>query len=74
MSRPSVLTIPTTVRILRTQANALKVKFPDLTIGALVRVLLTLFLNGQIPLAHRLALKEMNRAQEALKTNPKIAA
>jgi hypothetical protein len=73
MPSQSALTVAVTVRLFRPQVEALKAKFPDLTTGSLIRSLLTLFLDGQIPVAHTLALREMDRAEEALKRNSKVA-
>ena len=76
MTRSNGLTIPVTVRILRTQIDALKVKFPTLTIGALIRSLLSLYLDGAIPSAYELTLREMDRVEEAQKsgTGQKVVA
>ena len=69
MSRlPSLCTV-TTVRIFTAQAQALKAEYPDLSVSALVRVLLHMFLTNKLPEAYPLALEEMARAEEALKSN-----
>lgn len=69
MATRTALTTVTTVRVFIAQANALKIDYPQLSMSALVRVLLHLFLTKKIPEAYPLALEEMNRAEEALKSN-----
>ena len=69
MTRQAPSTTVTTVRIFRAQLDALKTDFPHLSTSALVRVLFTLFLDSKIPEAYPLALEEMDRAEQALKSN-----
>jgi hypothetical protein len=69
MTNQSVTTVGTTVRLYRTQMDSLRTVYPELSTSALVRALLTLYLGGKIPDVYPLALKEMARAEQALKSN-----
>ncbi len=63
-------TVGTTVRIFQAQDNALRIDYPQLSKSALIRVLLHLFLSKQLPTnVYPLALEEMTRAEQALKSN-----
>jgi hypothetical protein len=63
-------TVAMTARIFVAQNNALKVDYPQLSKSALMRVLLHLFLSQQLPTnVYPLALEEMARAEQALKSN-----
>ena len=69
MTSQSVATVGTTVRLYRTQIDSLKTVYPELSTSALVRALLTLYLSDKIPEVYPLALEEMVRAEQALKSN-----
>ena len=69
MATRTAPTTVTAVRIFVAQANAIKIDYPQLSPSALVRVLLHLFLTKKIPEAYPIALEEMVRAKEALKSN-----
>ncbi len=63
-------TIAMTARIFVAQNDALRVDYPQLSKSALIRVLLHLFLSKQLPTnVYPLALEEMARAEQALKSN-----
>ena len=63
-------TVAMTARIFVAQNDALRVDYPQLSKSALIRVLLRLFLSKQLPAnVYPLALEEMDRAEQALKSN-----
>jgi hypothetical protein len=63
-------TVAMTARIFVAQNNALRDDYPQLSKSALIRVLLHLFLSKQLPTnVYPLALEEMTRAEQALKSN-----
>ena len=63
-------TVAMTARIFVAQNEALKVDYPQLSKSALMRVLLRLFLSKQLSIdVYPLALEEMDRAEQALKSN-----
>ena len=63
-------TVAMTARIFVAQNDALRDDYPQLSKSALIRVLLHLFLSKQLPTnVYPLALEEMARAEQALKSN-----
>jgi len=63
-------TVAMTARIFVAQNDALRIDYPQLSKSALMRVLLHLFLSKQLPTnVYPLALEEMVRAEQALKSN-----
>jgi len=66
-SKLSSNTIPLTLRITKKQRKALDTLPPEISSSALARVLLQLYLDGEIPKAYTLVIAEAQRTESAIR-------